>query len=152
MKKFRLSFYDKVNCTIVREKSIIIEAADIDEAYDVAYKSPLVNKYDYLTISEFIEGVACYGFDIKGTIYYNGKPTKDTQTCCIFLNAKSEDELRRYFRKNMMGKFAHSYIYHNGDDELYDHCREVGQDFELVKMEKVWQVGKKLDNTKTISL
>ena len=152
MKKFELSFYDRVGCTITREKKIIVEAKDIDEARNMAYNSPLANKYDYLTVGEFIEGVAHYGFDIEGIIYFNGKPTKDKLTCCIFLNAKSEDEIRRYFRNNMMYKFAHSYIYHNGKDELYDHCKEEGQDFELVRIERVWQVCKKLDNAKTISL
>jgi hypothetical protein len=150
MKKYELNFYDKCGNTTTREEKIIIEADSLDEAKEKAYKLPQVRKYDNLIVGEYIDGMACYGVQIRGVEYYNGKASYSHKAeVCIWLNAKSEEEIRRYFRKEMAHKFSHRYTY-DDNGKLYDECKKEGQDLMLAEIIKIYQIGKAIERFKTI--
>lgn len=150
MKKYELNYYDRCGCTTTRQEKIIIEANSLEEARDKGYDLPQARRYDNLMVGEYIEGIACYGVQIRGVEYYNGKANYSHKAeICICLNAKNEEEIRRYFRRKMAYKFSHSYTY-NDNGELYEECRKEGQDLRLAEIIKIYQIGRARENLQTI--
>jgi hypothetical protein len=150
MKKYELDFYDKCGCTTTREEKIIIEANSLDEARDKAYNLPQARRYDNLMVREYIEGLASYGVEIIGVSYFKGKTdSRYKQDIRLFFNAKSENDIRRYYVNNLMGKYSHTFTYRQGN-ELYDDLRKEGQDTMLGKIVEIYQIGQARAHLQTI--
>ena len=150
MKKFELDFYDKCGNTTTRQERIIIEANSLDEARDKAYNLPQAKRYDNLIVGEYIEGMACYGVEIEGLEYWKGqRDYQHKQDIRLFFNAKSENDIRRYYVNNLMGKYSHAHTYRQ-KDELYDDLRKEGQDTMLGKIVDIYQIGQAQAHLQTI--
>lgn len=150
MKKYQLEYYDKIGNTTTRKEKIIIEANSLDDARDKGYDLPQSFKYDNLLVSEYIEGLASYGVEIIGVSYFKGKiDFQYKQDIRLFFNAKSENDIRRYYVNNLMGKYSHAYTYRQ-NDELYDDLRKEGQDTMLGKIVDIYQIGQAKAHLQTI--
>lgn len=149
MKKYELNYYDRCGCTTTRQEKIIIEANSLEEARDKGYDLPQARRYDNLMVGEYIEGMASYGVGILGIEYINGKQASHKVDIRLFFNAKSENELIRYIYKNYIGKYSHSYTYRYGN-ELYENCRNEGQDCKLSSIIETYQIGGPINHWPTI--
>lgn len=150
MKKYQLAYYDKIGNTTTRQEKIIIEANSLDEARDKGYDLPQRFNYDNLLVSEYIEGLASYGVEIIGVSYFKGKiDFQHKQDIRLFFNAKSENDIRRYYVNNLMGKYSHTFTYRQGN-ELYDDLRKEGQDTMLGKIVQIYQIGQEQTHLQTI--
>lgn len=140
-------------------EEVIVNAENLDDATDMAYRMPQATsgKYANLIVGEYANGNKSFGCVLKTELIWDGRwDGRNKGEIILCVNASDKSAVVRWARRNIVGKYIHSYVfnhlkYREGKQCFFDEPIKKGQDWKVIGIDEVYYMGPEDPNYETVT-